>query len=1063
MLDLLPFKYVLLTLYGTYLLYSAVRRTGCDPSDIVSMGGTCATTATDVFGALMGVTMGAAGLPQISAAAEAFTAARSACHSAVMAINRRVGHDNETKRKQIEKKHTISLPKYIIDSTSQEGEKLSDVKGGLTFRGVRFAYPTRLESLVFNGFSLDVEPGKTVALVGPSGGGKSTIVSLIERFYDPTGGSISLDGVDLRNLNVSWLRHQIGLVSQEPVLFAKSIRENISIGCPGATQDEIEDAARRANAHDFIITFPEGYETKCGDKGGQLSGGQKQRIAIARVLLMQPKILLLDEATSALDSESERIVQQALDTLLTSGKRTTIVIAHRLSTIKNADVIAFVDNGQVVETGSHEELMSTKSRYRRLVEAQQRKKAIVPAIVQTQQTGYVGVNGTSAFDGTPQITFQNVHFAYPTRPEIKIFKGLDLTVYQGETLALVGSSGGGKSTVIQLIERFYDPDAGSIDFGGTPLTDLNVTWLRDQLGFVGQEPVLFNCSIGENIRYGNESASQADVEAAARLANCHSFISTFPEGYDTSVGERGTQISGGQKQRIAIARAILKNPRVLLLDEATSALDSESEKLVQEALDNVMRARTQTTIVIAHRLSTVRDANRIAVIENGGIKEIGTHEELMEKADGKYRNLIAMQNLDGKGEMVLSSSTKASEIVHSKESDATTEGTDDEASATKAEMEKKNAQRARLLAKGDGFFFFVGSIGAVLAGIVFPAWGVIFAFMIEVLYKPVFDCPRDDLPPLLLDTLPGGFDTLACSGDECDAFCDSYYDAAAEQMRQSSFTVTFAYLGIIVATVLGNILLFWGFGNASERMNKRVRDSAFEALIRQEPAYFDKHSVGSISTQLQDDAAMIQSFSGEPIRMLVMNLSSVLVGVILSFFYMWPFALLTLVSLPFMGFGAEVEMRTMMGEDEDHSKEDNAAGSIVVETLLNMRTTASLAIEPARSKEYKAAVAAEEPALIRNKIKTGATTGLGLFCQMWCFALWFWWGGFLLSRFPGRWTYRDFLISIFGLMFSLSGLGAAMAGATDREKAKEASRRIFELVDRQTAIDPLSDEGKKDH
>ena len=151
---------------------------------------------------------------------------------------------------------------------------------------------------------------------------------------------------------------------------------------------------------------------------------------------------------------------------------------------------------------------------------------------------------------------------------------------------------------------------------------------------------------------------------------------------------------------------------------------------MQEALDNVMRARTQTTIVIAHRLSTVRDANRIAVIENGGIKEIGTHEELMEKADGKYRNLIAMQNLDGKGEMVLSSSTKASEIVHSKESDATTEGTDDEASATKAEMEKKNAQRARLLAKGDGFFFFVGSIGAVLAGIVFPAWGVIFAFMI---------------------------------------------------------------------------------------------------------------------------------------------------------------------------------------------------------------------------------------------------------------------------------------------------------------------------------------------
>ena len=209
-----------------------------------------------------------------------------------------------------------------------------------------------------NGYSLEIAAGTTVALVGSSGSGKSTAIQLVERFYDPDSGVVTLDGVDLRQLNVRWLRQQIGLVGQEPVLFSGTIAENIAYGKPGSTREDVEAAAKMANAFDFIQEFPSKFETDVGEKGGQLSGGQKQRIAIARAMIKNPAVLLLDEATSALDSESERIVQGALDDLLAKYKRTTIVIAHRLSTIRNADKIAVVDKGKIVEEGTHDELMA---------------------------------------------------------------------------------------------------------------------------------------------------------------------------------------------------------------------------------------------------------------------------------------------------------------------------------------------------------------------------------------------------------------------------------------------------------------------------------------------------------------------------------------------------------------------------------------------------------------------------------------------------------------------------------------------------------------------------------
>jgi len=248
------------------------------------------------------------------------------------------------------------------------GGQLPTVEGQVTLEGVSFRYPTRQDVSVLEGVDLEVRPGESVAIVGPSGAGKSTIASLLGRLYDPDAGRVTLDGRDLKTLDPSWLRRQIGVVAQEPLLFSTSIAENIRYGRPGASDAEVEQAAKAANAHDFITRFPDGYKTPVGERGVQLSGGQKQRVAIARAVLKDPRILILDEATSALDAESEHLVQEALERLMQG--RTTLIIAHRLSTVIGADRVAVLDHGHVVQVGSHHGLMAQEGLYKRLVERQ---------------------------------------------------------------------------------------------------------------------------------------------------------------------------------------------------------------------------------------------------------------------------------------------------------------------------------------------------------------------------------------------------------------------------------------------------------------------------------------------------------------------------------------------------------------------------------------------------------------------------------------------------------------------------------------------------------------------
>jgi len=249
------------------------------------------------------------------------------------------------------------------------GERLRSATGEVTLENVSFSYPSRPDTNVLNGINLTLSPGRVVALVGPSGAGKSTVTHLIEQFYIPKKGRIMFDGIDIRNLDVRFLRHMIGLVSQEPVLFATTIAENIKYGMSReVSQEEIEHAAKLANAHQFIIEQQDGYNTMVGERGIQLSGVQKQRVAIARAIVKNPLILLLDEATSALDAESEHLVQDALDRLMKG--RTTLVIAHRLSTVQDADLVCVVDKGTIVEQGTHYELMAMGGMYKQLVSRQ---------------------------------------------------------------------------------------------------------------------------------------------------------------------------------------------------------------------------------------------------------------------------------------------------------------------------------------------------------------------------------------------------------------------------------------------------------------------------------------------------------------------------------------------------------------------------------------------------------------------------------------------------------------------------------------------------------------------
>ncbi|KAG6719760.1 hypothetical protein I3843_03G024700 [Carya illinoinensis] len=521
-----------------------------------------------------------------------------------------------------------------------DGKCLPEVHGNIEFKDVTFSYPSRPDVIIFRNFSIFFPAGKTLAVVGGSGSGKSTVVSLIERFYDPNQGQVLLDNVDIRTLQLKWLRDQIGLVNQEPALFATTILENILYGKPDATMAEVEAAASAANAHSFVALLPNGYNTQVGEGVSNIrtvaafNAQNKIHTLFSHELrIPQRQSLRCSQTAGLLFGLSQLALYASEALILWYGAHLVSKGVSTFSKVIKVFVVLVVTANSVAETVSlAPEIIRGGEAVGSVFSILDRQTRIDPDDLEAEPVETI----------RGEIELRHVDFAYPSRPDIMVFKDLNLRIRAGQSQALVGASGSGKSSVIALIERFYDPVAGKVMIDGRDIRRLNLKSLRLKVGLVQQEPALFAASIFENIAYGKDGATEADVIEAARAANVHGFVSGLPDGYKTPVGERGVQLSGGQKQRIAIARAVLKDPAILLLDEATSALDAESECVLQEALERLMRGRT--TVLVAHRLSTIRGVDSIGVVQDGRIIEQGSHSELVSRADGAYSRLLQLQH-----------------------------------------------------------------------------------------------------------------------------------------------------------------------------------------------------------------------------------------------------------------------------------------------------------------------------------------------------------------------------------------------------------------------------------
>ncbi|KPM43758.1 Leptomycin B resistance protein pmd1 [Neonectria ditissima] len=616
------------------------------------------------------------------------------------------------------------------------------------------------------------------------------------------------------------------------------------------------------------------------------------------------------------------------------------------------------------------------------------------------------------------IVFENVGFAYPSRPNVRVLKNLDLVIPANKTTAIVGMSGSGKSTVVGLLERWFSPLSGTITLDGQSIDRLNIQWLRTNIRLVQQEPVLFSGTVFENVAYGLAGTPQAElpddekyklVEEACKAAYAYEFIEKLPKGFETQIGQRGAMLSGGQKQRLAIARSVVSNPRVLLLDEATSALDANSERIVQQALNNA--ALNRTTLVIAHRLSTIRHADNIVVMSKGKILEQGTHTDLME-LDGAYSHLVQAQDLGKEtkhGQEADQESSEEAGVEVMKPTDATAiVQQESEAQTHKSDTVNYNLLWSLIIIireqKTLWIPFGTVAVAASLAGGSNPALAVLFSRIL---------------------------DTFTLTGDD--------------MVNRGSFYALMFFV-MALANLVVYMVLGWMSTIISQQIMNFYRHDIFNNILRQEMTFFDDpdNTTGALVSRLATEPTALQDLLSSNISLILTILVNLISSCILAIAYGWKLGLvLTLGALPPLVASGYVRLRLEFKLDNAAASRFANSAGIASEAIMSIRTVASLVLEHQILAQYEDSLRTIARTSVTSLMSSMLWYSLSQSMSFLAMALGFWYGGRLISF--GEYTTQQFYTVFIAVIFAGEAAAALFMFTSSITQATGAANYVFNL------------------